>query len=69
VYAKRKKTDEEGHVEPAARLLHSPTEVIIGKQRNGPVGTVKLLYQCEYTAFEDLTAAYESLPSENGILQ
>ncbi len=68
VYAKRKKPAEGGS-EPAAPLIHSPTEVIIGKQRNGPVGTVKLLYQCEYTSFEDLTVSYEDLPSENGILQ
>ncbi len=68
VYAKRKK-QAEGGTEPAAPLLHSPTDIIIGKQRNGPVGTVKLLYQCEYTCFEDLTVNYEDLPSENGILQ
>ncbi len=68
VYAKRKK-QAEGGTEPVAPLLHSPTDIIIGKQRNGPVGTVKLLYQCEYTCFEDLTVNYEDLPSENGILQ
>lgn len=32
------------------------TEVIIGKQRNGPVGTVKLRYFSEYTSFENFTS-------------
>ena len=27
-------------------------EVIIGKQRNGPIGTVKLTFLSEYTRFE-----------------
>ncbi|KEY60675.1 SPI-7-type island replicative DNA helicase [Serratia sp. DD3] len=38
---------------------HSPdkgiAELIIGKQRNGPIGTVKVKYQAEITRFEDFS--------------
>jgi replicative DNA helicase len=37
-------------------------EIIIGKQRNGPVGTVELSYLNSYTAFENLE--HVPLPSE-----
>ena len=29
-------------------------EVIMGKQRNGPIGTVKMHFQAKYTRFDDL---------------
>ncbi|MCI0513907.1 replicative DNA helicase [candidate division KSB1 bacterium] len=40
-------------------------EIIIGKQRNGPVGTVKLAYRNEFVKFENLASEYyadENIP-------
>jgi replicative DNA helicase len=37
-------------------------EIIIGKQRNGPIGTRKLRFFGEYTAFENL--AFEQYGGE-----
>lgn len=36
------------------RLEDSPADIIIGKQRNGPVGTVKLLYITSQTLFKEI---------------
>jgi replicative DNA helicase len=33
-------------------------EIIIGKQRNGPVGTARLAFLKQYTRFENLAAGY-----------
>ena len=37
-------------------------EVIIAKQRNGPVGTVKLAFIKEYTRFENLATLEVNIP-------
>ena len=36
------------------RPLQGIAEIIIGKQRNGPVGVAELTYMSPYTSFEDL---------------
>lgn len=42
-------------------------EIIIGKQRNGPIGTATLAYLANYTAFEDLEPGLSTLPSETNL--
>jgi replicative DNA helicase len=39
-------------------------EVIVGKQRNGPIGTVKLSWQGQYTKFDNL--ALGAIPNFGG---
>ena len=34
--------------------IHNMAEIIVGKQRHGPTGTVKLMFQPEFTAFRNL---------------
>ena len=41
-------------------------EILIGKQRNGPIGTATLAYLGSYTAFEDLEPGLSPQPSEAG---
>jgi replicative DNA helicase len=33
-------------------------ELIIGKQRNGPIGTVRLAFLKQYTRFENLASGF-----------
>ena len=37
------------------QLVHGKAEVIIGKQRHGPTGTVKLQFEGQFTRFSDAT--------------
>jgi len=47
----------EGQVPPEAEGV---AELIIGKQRNGPTGTVKLAFLKQYTRFENFAGTYPS---------
>ncbi|MBI1261519.1 MAG: replicative DNA helicase [Rhizobiales bacterium] len=49
--------DEMGHV-------HGLAEVIIGKQRHGPTGTVKMQFQADVTRFSNLDQAHMQDPFE-----
>jgi replicative DNA helicase len=48
---------------PADRPLQGVAEIIIGKQRNGPVGVAELMYVSPYTAFVDMAPDWTP-PSE-----
>ncbi len=57
-YVARQEPSEgtQDHLEWQARMeeLHAKAEVIIGKQRHGPIGTIKLSFQAELTKFGNL---------------
>ena len=52
-----------GHVRARRRARarsRGHAELIIGKQRNGPIGTVRLVFLKQYTRFENLASAYQA---------
>ena len=53
-------------VKPAERPPQGVAEIIIGKQRNGPVGVAELMYLSPYTSFEDMAPDWSPPPSEGG---
>jgi replicative DNA helicase len=65
-YVERKKPAE-GTAEFSAWLAdmertHGKAEVIIGKQRHGPVGTVTLSFEANFTRFGNLAREYQVAP-------
>ncbi len=49
---------------PADRPANGTAEIIIGKQRNGPVGVAELMYLSPYTAFVDMAPGYAGSEDE-----
>lgn len=39
--------------------LHGKAEVIIGKQRHGPIGTVELSFEAQFTRFGNLVKQWQ----------
>ncbi|MEO0484916.1 MAG: replicative DNA helicase [Pseudomonadota bacterium] len=63
-YAEREKPSDEKLEEMAAwqermERLHGKAEVIIGKQRHGPIGTVDLSFEGRYTRFGNLARPWQ----------
>ncbi|MCR9113262.1 MAG: replicative DNA helicase, partial [Rhodobacteraceae bacterium] len=63
-YVEREKPSDEKLEEMAAwqermERLHGRAEVIIGKQRHGPIGTVELSFEGRFTRFGNLAKAWQ----------
>jgi replicative DNA helicase len=43
----------------AMSALHGKAEIIIGKQRHGPIGTIELAFEGEFTRFSNLVRPYQ----------
>ena len=63
-YKEREKPGEE-NVEAMAQWieemerLHGKAEVVIGKQRHGPIGTVELSFEAQFTRFGNLVKPWQ----------
>ncbi len=63
-YAEREKPSDEKLEEMSkwqARMeaLHGKAEIIIGKQRHGPIGTIDLAFEAQFTRFSNLVQSYQ----------
>ncbi|MBT8153885.1 replicative DNA helicase [Epibacterium ulvae] len=46
----------------AMERLHARAEVIVGKQRHGPIGTVELSFEAQFTRFGNLAKSWQQEP-------
>lgn len=64
-YYKEREKPEDSNMEAIAQWqddmsnLHGKAEVIIGKQRHGPIGTVELSFEAQFTRFGNLVKAWQ----------
>ncbi|NKB28754.1 MAG: replicative DNA helicase [Rhodobacteraceae bacterium] len=68
-YAEREKPGDEQLDKMAdwqARMerLHGKAEVIVGKQRHGPIGNIDLAFEGRFTRFSDLARPWQSQPDD-----
>jgi replicative DNA helicase len=49
----------------AMSALHGKAEVIIGKQRHGPIGSVELAFEGQFTRFSNLIQAYQQAGADD----
>ncbi|THD73427.1 replicative DNA helicase [Thalassobius vesicularis] len=50
----------------AMERLHGKAEVIVGKQRHGPIGTVELAFEAQFTRFGNLVKAWQQGAEDRG---
>ena len=70
-YKEREKPDDD-NMEAMAKWkadmerLYGKAEVIIGKQRHGPIGTVDLSFEAQFTRFGNLAKTWQSGHADEG---
>ena len=69
-YTEREKPEDDNMEAMAAwqdkmSRLHAKAEVIVGKQRHGPIGMVELSFTAEFTRFGNLAKEWQQAPHED----